>query len=72
MIRTARGQSKRGGVSRVRSTDPNPRRRQATSLFSRADQTSVIKIRSRRAAKRHWSRAASGKSRSGEANRFSI
>jgi hypothetical protein len=34
--------SARGWGSRVGSTDP--RRRQATSLFSRADQTSVIKI----------------------------
>ena len=40
MIRTARGQSERGGA-RVRAR-PVPRRRQATSLFSRADQTSVI------------------------------
>ena len=39
-IRTARGQSERGGPA-FGLTDP--RRRQATSLFSRADQTSVIR-----------------------------
>jgi hypothetical protein len=42
-IRTARGRRERGdGAPAFGSTDP--RRRQATSLFSRADQTSVIKI----------------------------
>jgi hypothetical protein len=46
-----RGQSGRGdGAPAFGSTDP--RRRQATSLFSRADQTSVIKIRSRKCGKR--------------------
>ena len=39
MIRTARGRSERGGP---RSARPIRRRRQATSLFSRAEQTSVV------------------------------
>src|ERR1700733_5269316 len=36
------------GSQKLTATRPIPERRQATSLFSRADQTSVIKIRSRK------------------------
>jgi hypothetical protein len=49
MIRTARVKSERGVFPGFGST--YLRRRQAASLFSRADQTSVIKIRSRKCGK---------------------
>jgi hypothetical protein len=45
LVRTAKGQCEardKGAAPALGSTDP--RRRQATNLFSRADQTSVIKI----------------------------
>jgi hypothetical protein len=51
MIRTARVKSERGVFPGFGST--YLRRRQAASLFSRADQTFVIKIHSRKCAASH-------------------